>query len=741
MKIKGNTMATNSKETYDYKISIILPVFNEEKNLERSFKSMIDQTLDNIEIIYIDDGSTDKSLEILGGLEEKYDFVKVLKQNHLGSGKARNYGIREAKGEYIGFLDADDYFEDNDALERMYNIGHEANANMVSANIIQYSTKLGEFIPFWAFESFESESVIKPEEYGIPWAFYKNIFKKEFLMDNEIFFPDLLRGQDPVFQAEALTKVDKIYTVDAVLYAYDYRDNDHIIKINQYRKLYDQLKHYKMVFDCFEEPRFKERQFDFHQRLFKFIEKLDKSCGVSIIKASREIFAEDKDLLKRIENFVYIKCEDVQEVIELLDENPKVTYIMPVENKNEKHLERSIKSVLNQTINNIELICVNINADKDILEKAAKGDFRVKILDAGNEDYAHARNLGLKEAKGDYVFFMYANDVIYKTTTIKLLNNALFNGSDVVFTNVGKFKNLKDSKRKKVISFYKLMKEHYPLSYITSYDTIYENIFESSFSTYFKFYKREYLIENGFDFFENSYDYDILFHLQTILSTDKISIRPHISYTLNNHSIYIHDFDLYSFQYVQDFSKISKIFEILDKVEELLKEKDVYNEFTYEFFNFKVHNVIGYLNKFSYNDINNEYSSSYYLKSKDYLKKMKKDLINENISDEKILNEIESVLSSSDLKDYKNKAIKLHISELNEESDEIAVQNEILEKENELTREQKAEELQKNEELKEKNENLEEETKKLRKTNKKILSSTSWKMTRTMRKVLSKRNK
>ena len=740
MKIKGNTMATNSKETYNYKISIILPVFNEEKNLERSFKSMIDQTLDNIEIIYIDDGSTDKSLEILGGLEEKYDFVKVLKQNHLGSGKARNYGIREAKGEYIGFLDADDYFEDNDALERMYNIAHKNNANMVSANIIQYSTKLGKFIPFWAFESFESESVIKPEEYGIPWAFYKNIFKKEFLMDNEIFFPDLLRGQDPVFQAEALTKVDKIYTVDAVLYAYDYRDNDHIIKINQYRKLYDQLKHYKMVFDCFEEPRFKERQFDFHQRLFKFIEKLDKSCGVSIIKASREIFAEDEDLLKRIENFVYIKCEDVPEVIELLDENPKVTYIIPVENKNEKHLERSITSVLNQTINNIELICVNINADKDLLDKAANGDSRVKILDAENEDYAHARNLGLKEAKGDYVFFMYANDVLYKTTTLKLLNNALFNGSDVVFTNVGKFKNLKDSKRKNVISFYKLMKEHYPLSYITSYDTIYENIFESSFSTYFKFYKREYLIENGFDFIENSYDYDILFHLQTILSTDKISIRPNISYTLNNHGISIHDFDLYSFQYVQDFSKIDGIFEILDKVEELLKEKNIYTDFMNEFFNFKVQKVTEYLNEFAYNGIDNEYSSSYYLKSKEYLENMKNDLINENVSDEKLLNEIETILSSSDLKDYKTKAINLRICELNEESNEIAIQNEMLEKENEVPREQKAEELKKNEELKEENENLKAETKKLRKTNKKILSSNSWKMTRTMRKIVS-RNK
>ena len=82
-----------------------MPVYNDANRLNKSITSIINQSLDNIELICVNDGSQDNSLEILNDFADKYDFIKVLSQENQGSGKARNYGMSEATGDYIGFLD------------------------------------------------------------------------------------------------------------------------------------------------------------------------------------------------------------------------------------------------------------------------------------------------------------------------------------------------------------------------------------------------------------------------------------------------------------------------------------------------------------------------------------------------------------------------------------------------------------------------------------------------------------
>ena len=93
------------------KISVIVPVFNAEKYLKMCLNSLVSQTLKNIEIICIDDGSTDNSLAILDKFKSKDDRIKIIKQKNYGVSIARNNGISEAQGEYIGFVDADDWVD------------------------------------------------------------------------------------------------------------------------------------------------------------------------------------------------------------------------------------------------------------------------------------------------------------------------------------------------------------------------------------------------------------------------------------------------------------------------------------------------------------------------------------------------------------------------------------------------------------------------------------------------------
>lgn len=102
------------------KISVIVPVFNAEKYLKMCLNSLVSQTLKNIEIICIDDGSTDNSLAILDKFKSKDDRIKIIKQKNYGVSMARNNGISEAQGEYIGFVDADDWV-DKDFFEKLYN--------------------------------------------------------------------------------------------------------------------------------------------------------------------------------------------------------------------------------------------------------------------------------------------------------------------------------------------------------------------------------------------------------------------------------------------------------------------------------------------------------------------------------------------------------------------------------------------------------------------------------------------
>lgn len=115
------------------KVSIIIPIYNKEEYLERCLDSVISQTLEDIEIILINDGSSDKSLEICHKYQEKDNRIKVINQKNSGVSIARNRGMKEASGEYIAFIDPDDYIEQN-MYSSMYKLCEENKAEVCICN-------------------------------------------------------------------------------------------------------------------------------------------------------------------------------------------------------------------------------------------------------------------------------------------------------------------------------------------------------------------------------------------------------------------------------------------------------------------------------------------------------------------------------------------------------------------------------------------------------------------------------
>ena len=121
-------------------VSVIIPVYNIEKYLRQCLDSIINQTLKDIEIICVDDGSTDSSLAILQEYKEKDNRIKVLQQQNQYAGVARNNGLKIAKGKYLSFLDSDDFFELN-MLEEMYNQAEKDNSDIVMCIFYDFDTK------------------------------------------------------------------------------------------------------------------------------------------------------------------------------------------------------------------------------------------------------------------------------------------------------------------------------------------------------------------------------------------------------------------------------------------------------------------------------------------------------------------------------------------------------------------------------------------------------------------------
>lgn len=301
-----------------------MPVYNGEDVLESSIESVSKQTIKDLELICVDDGSTDNSLNKLHELQEKYDFIRILTQENQGSGKARNYGIDEAKGEYIGFLDADDIFVDEDALERMYELAKAQDADFVAGNLMELLPN-GKLVynenytdnNYYEFKTIEK---IHPREYGVPWAFYKNIYKKSFLDEKNIRFKDLIRGQDPVFLAEILVNVDEIYGIPVILYAYLFPRGNAFKKVNTYKKKLDYVTHYKQTFDIFENYGLKELSEKYKPKFLNYTRSTVRFNDLEAYEIIMEVFGKDNNYFEKHKaRYFYFRISHILNKINLLD--------------------------------------------------------------------------------------------------------------------------------------------------------------------------------------------------------------------------------------------------------------------------------------------------------------------------------------------------------------------------------------------------------------------------------------
>lgn len=197
------------------KVSIVIPVFNTEKYLKRCLDSVCSQTLSDLEIICINDSSTDKSLAIL---KEYENHIKVINlESHVGSARARNLGINLAKGEYVGFVDSDDFVDFN-FYETLYKKAIETNADIVKGDIKTFDNLTG---ISQKEDWLDINKKVRLNPSAFCFTFTTAIYKRAFLLDNNIhFLENLIHFEDPYFTIKAGLFCKKLEVIDNVFYYY-----------------------------------------------------------------------------------------------------------------------------------------------------------------------------------------------------------------------------------------------------------------------------------------------------------------------------------------------------------------------------------------------------------------------------------------------------------------------------------------------------------------------------------------
>lgn len=213
---------------YVPKISVILTVYQGEEFLAKCLESLLAQTLEEIEIICIDDGSTDKSGEILNSFSEKDSRFEILHQKNQGAGAGRNRGLQKATGVYTIFLDCDDYFEST-LLEELYKAVEKENADVGICRSCCFDHNNEKKLPSeWmrkdkflkgkkVFSPLDVKEYLFQFTYG--WAWDK-LFRSAFLREHGFAFPELRNSEDLVFVYAALAVSKKIVVIDSVLVNY-----------------------------------------------------------------------------------------------------------------------------------------------------------------------------------------------------------------------------------------------------------------------------------------------------------------------------------------------------------------------------------------------------------------------------------------------------------------------------------------------------------------------------------------
>lgn len=266
------------------KVSVIIPVYNAEKYLRQCLDSVINQTLRDIEIICVDDGSADQSMDILQEYKNKDKRIKVIEQINQYAGMARNNGLKIATGRYVHFLDSDDWIESNmyqvmvNAIERenaeVCVCFHETFDNVTGETMLRaHHLKRGKHI---STTNFKDNPTYFLRNVVVPW---NKIYLREFITSNNIQFDDLICSNDRSFYVQILLHAKTIAVLEEYLVHYRVNNNASLVGEKRLKNFECHFKSYEKIWDLVQKESIDVKRLILNVSLDDFFAFYKKSSG------------------------------------------------------------------------------------------------------------------------------------------------------------------------------------------------------------------------------------------------------------------------------------------------------------------------------------------------------------------------------------------------------------------------------------------------------------------------------
>lgn len=244
------TRQINKSENH-IKISVLMPIYNASTYLRQSLGSVISQTLTDIEIICINDGSTDNSLEIIREYAEKDSRIVIIDKPNSGYGDSMNHGLDIAKGKYIAILEPDDWYETS-MLKTLYDLATQNNLDVIKSDFYQYSNQTKQNKQYHLFKPSQCSKVVNNNEdnfiYSLQPSIWSAIYKRNFLSKNNIRFLDTPGAsyQDTSFNFKVFALARRVMFINTPLIHYRIDNNQSSInniakKLPNIDKEYDEI--------------------------------------------------------------------------------------------------------------------------------------------------------------------------------------------------------------------------------------------------------------------------------------------------------------------------------------------------------------------------------------------------------------------------------------------------------------------------------------------------------------------
>lgn len=451
-------------------VSVIIPIYNMVNYLRECIDSIVGQTLSDIEIILVNDGSTDGSESIAREYAARYPNIRLLEQENAGLSAARNRGLQVAVGKYVYFIDSDDWL-DLTALERLYQISEQEQLDMLGFgaqtfyDTEQLKKAYASFGDSYCIHGNYPKVVSGPELLAL---LQKNrdyimssclrLIRRQFLTENEIWFYEGILHEDNLFFFQILMKAKRTRCIKESYYYRRIRSSS----IMTEKETAENLRGYyvclqRILWEAAQESHSKEQQeaivqvvrsMSYHvKRLYyslnaeernKFLDDLTDG-GFYLFEGTLRMYLDEMQRLiskhkrlQRLRTKAELAVSYINQIplvwvlrnrgidylsyryrLKLTPNKICVSVIIPVYNS-EKYLNECLESIQKQNLKQIEIICIDdgsTDGSGQILEERRRMDPRITVLHQKNKGAGAARNKGIACAKGEYLLFLDADDI------------------------------------------------------------------------------------------------------------------------------------------------------------------------------------------------------------------------------------------------------------------------------------------------------------------------------------------